>query len=498
MSKKLLAWIIIILGALFVAGVIVIILGGATEEAPPAPISTTTASGDLHITSQIEASWIGRDNPVQFWLQIENTGKSAIAALTLEPLDAPGFLPDGCDCQAPGVSCPVSEKTSTNPSANSSTAPLPSDSSTPMCSMLADSLAPGQKITVWIHLRSEEVHRSEILSAGISWKDAADHTSSVAAPVGPIAIRSRLDEWIQARVALFQGLALPLATFLLGGIFSVAKYYSDRADKEADDRRAQLTQTWNQMLPASHKLALGHYVPMSAALHEALDWLAKADPANASAPAAPVAGKGVPGAPATAPAAAPPWDEPKLKRAFYGLMLFESRVRNTTTKVRGFYFKDRTGEKIVSRCYLRYRETFYRKDSAEQIAVEKVRDLVPVDMDLKDFEAAWTNNKTLFDDLYAKFKAWTVKPDGYPVAKKILTALRAVLDYESNRPYEYWYGKRDRLSIEDGAEKMLRGDWSGITDTVEAAAFQKAVIAYLNENEKDPGAETEAPTEHKP
>lgn len=495
MSKKALFWIVGILGALVLAGIVVIIRGGAAEEPPPAAVSTTTASGDLHVISQIDASWVGKDTPVEFWLQVENTGKSAVTALTLEPLDAPGFSPDGCDCQAPGSSCPAN--TNANPPANSSVASRAasgsSDAST--CGLVADSLAPGQKITVWVHLRSEEVHRSEILSAGLAWKDAAGRPSSLAAPVGPISIRSSLDEWIEARVGLLQGLALPLTTFILGGIFSIAKYLSDRADKKADDdrasearianeRREQLTQTWNRMLPASHRLALRYYVPMSAAVHETLYWLAQAAPANrpVSAPSAATAATGA----AASPTA--PWDEAKLKRAFYGLMLFESRVRNTTTEVGGFYFKDRTGEKIVSRCYLRYRDTFYRQDSAEQEAVETVRDLCSVEMDLKAFNAKWAANQETFDGLWDKFKKWTTKPDGYPQAGKILTAFRAVLEYEANRPYEYWYGKRDRLYVEKEAEKMLREKWPGFSDPVEEENFRNAVIQYLDENEKEPPA----------
>lgn len=525
MSRKLLFCIVGVLGALVLAGIVVIILGGASEEPPPAATSATTASGDLHVTSQIDSSRVGKDASVEFWLQIENTGKSAITGLTLEPLDAPGFSPDGCDCQAPGSSCPVNETApaaanpnptpSANPAAPPPTSAFNSSgaSISPTCSLLADSLAPGQKIAVWVHLRSEEVHNSEILSAGLAWKDAAGHTSSIAAPVGPISIRSRLEKWIEARAALLQSLALPLAIFILGGIFSVAKYFSDRADKEADDKRAskaqaandrreQLTQTWNRMLPASHRLALRYYVPMSAAVYETLYWLHEADPANATAtatPAAPVDKSGSPAPAATTTDASKPpqWDEAKLKRAFYGLMLFEKRVRNTTVRAGGFYFKDRTGEKIVQRCYLRYRQSFYRKYSAEQEAVEKVRDLCTVNMDLKDFNAEWAASQTEFNAVWEKFKEWTTKSDGYPQAGKILTAFRAILDYEANRPYEYWYGKRDPLYIEAEAEKMLRGgDWSGLTDPVEAKAFQDAVVAYLNENKKQPPADPAAAAEN--
>ena len=490
MSKAALYWIVGVLSALFIAGLTVIILGGAAEEAPPAVLSMTTAAGDLHLSSQMAASWVREGEHTEFWLQVENTGKADITDVTLLPFEAPGFALDGCDCQSPGASCPASP----------SGAPTSASAALP-CSSLASKLAPGQKITVWIHLRAERVHPSEILSAGVGWKDAAKQQSSVAASVGPISIRSPLDQWIQARVGLLQGLALPLTTFLLGGIFSVAKYYSDRADKLADEqrehkahiadeRREQLTQTWNQMLPASHKLALGYYVPMSAAVHEALYWLAKADPANVPAPAVPATGTGVGTAAAVTPA--PQWDDNKRKRGFYGLMLFEARVRHTTVRVGGFYFKDRTGEKIVSRCYLRYRDTFYRQDSAEQEAVEKVRDLITVDMSLKDFNAAWTANQAVVDDAWNKFKAWTVKPDGYPKAALLLTAFRAVLEFESNRPYEYWYGRRDRLYVEKEAEKMLREKWPGFTDSAEADAFQAAVIRYLDTNEKEVPAENEA------
>ncbi len=307
MSKTTLTWILGILTALFIAGVTVIILGGATEEVPPVAQTSASAAGDLHLSSQMATAWVVQGERTEFWLQVENTGKASVTNLTLLPLDAPGFSADGCDCQAPGAACPASA-TGAAIATGAPSAAATAGTSAP-CSLLVSSLAPGQKITVWIRLRAETAHPSEILSTGVSWKDAAANLSSMAAPAGPVSIRTGLDEWIQARVALLQGLALPLTIFLLGGIFSVAKYFSDRSDKVADEKREQLTQiadekreqltqTWTQMLPASHKLALGYYIPMSAAVHETLSWLSQVKPPSppANLPADPAAPKPAPAA----------------------------------------------------------------------------------------------------------------------------------------------------------------------------------------------------------
>ncbi len=165
-------------------------------------------------------------------------------------------------------------------------------------------------------------------------------------------------------------------------------------------------------------------------------------------------------------------------------MLFEARVRKTTLCVGGFYFKNRIGEKIVSRCYLRYRQLFYRQDPEDQKLMEQVRDHVTANMDWKDFNVAWTANQAIFDKWWEKFQAWMANPNGYPVAVHFLSAFRSVLEYEVNRPYEYWYGEMQPLQIDAKADEAIRGDWPEITDPAERAVFRASVAAYLNANKK--------------
>lgn len=519
---------------LFLAGVGYIIFGGAVEETPSAVQGATTVAGDLHLSSQFAAPWALENNPATFWLQAENTGKSALTSVMLLPLDAPGFSVESYGCQSPGGACPVNAA----PSASAAATPATSAAAeTPSGILLADSLAPGQKITVWVHLRAQSEQHSEFLSPTVSWKmSATSPASTLAVPAGPVSVRSAHDEWILSRLGLLQGLALPLATFLIGGIFSAVKYYSDLANKAADEERAhtaqiadakreQLTQTWNQMLPASHKLALGFYMPLSSAVHETLYRMGEAAPkqsspapASASSPGAPLAAPAAvsvapsatanvpsatastPGAAGNIPAAAPPpidqWDDKDLRRAFYGLMLFESRIRKMNVRVGGFYFKNRGGEKIVSQCYVRYGQSFYRSSKDAQELMERVRDHVNSEADLSDFNAAWRRKQNLFNDFWTRFQKWVVDPEGYTAAAPILHAFRTVLDYEANRPYEYWYGSREPLEIDPKVETALRGDWLNITDENERKQFRDVVSEYLDENKKpNPPA---APASKKP
>jgi hypothetical protein len=73
--------------------------------------------------------------------------------------------------------------------------------------------------------------------------------------------------------------------------------------------------------------------------------------------------------------------------------------------------------------------------------------------DAADAEGA--KRKPLFADCLADFKAW-LGGKSFAGALTSLRIFRALLQYEVNRPYEYWYGSRETLELDDKAVDHLR------------------------------------------
>jgi hypothetical protein len=280
------------------------------------------------------------------------------------------------------------------------------------------------------------------------WDRDNQATSQVAIPLSSIEVRTATAEWLLSVRQFAKDFGLSLTLAVLGFLFTVwEKQRQDRqqaAEKEreveqraAEKEKEQVAQTWNMMIPVSHALNTEFYIKIQRAAGLLLKSVQQYDGAKAGSAEALT-----------------------LKRqAFYCWTLLRRHMRNLTEKS-GYYFKDRTGEALANLCGVSAVESFYA--SGNEAALNRLHRLlkhVALTETLADFlqkldDKEAEDRTRLFRDCLADFSDWMASAS-FPRALLSLRGLRAVLEYEVNRPYQYWYGSRERLQVDEATEAHL-------------------------------------------
>jgi hypothetical protein len=334
-------------------------------------------------------------------------------------------------------------------------------------------LAGGQSLSIWGELQPNRAHPPEVLFFVVRWSSDAAITSQIAVPLGRIEVRTATAAWLASirQFATDFGLSLTLA--VLGFLFTIwEKQRQNRqqaSEKEREDQqraaekeKEQVVQTWNMMLPISHALNTEYYIK----LQRAASLLVK----NAVRFGAAERGSG---------------EQLTLKRrAFYCWALLRRHIRHLTENS-GFYFKDRTGEALANLCGVRIAELF--QTGRNEAALQRLHGLmghVQLNETLAGFLHKLDDTAThglIFQECLSDFEDWMSSPS-FPPALLCLKGLRAVLEYEVNRPYQYWYGSRESLHIDATTKAYLLQ----LAQEVEAGeaerrGFKVAVERYLAE-----------------
>src|SRR5882724_9297898 len=113
----------------------------------------------------------------------------------------------------------------------------------------------------------------------------------------------------------------------------------------------------------------------------------------------------------------------------------------------GGYFKDRVGEQLVARCLENFRVLFLRQPDDAQIKWSVAVGVVDARAKLGPFNTTLhgsDGNSALLREAQRNFDLWLTSTDFGPALCN-LRAMRLVLAYEMNRPYQYWYGSCERL-----------------------------------------------------
>jgi hypothetical protein len=307
-------------------------------------------------------------------------------------------------------------------------------------------------------------------------------------------------------------LVLPLISGLLGGLIvalvqawlasrekrledhraALAKLgEEDRAAKSRrlDEERAHKTATWDMMLPQAHQLAMQHYVHMQSFVRGAISYLARYE--KASKPGGSL--------------------DPELNdlpiRAFLCLILFARRMQHSTDTVGGLYFKNRVAEEIVSRCYYAYRKLYFDRNIQARGAYEwilsrilptaRTSDLYekmhalsivgvgpPASSDPKVLEELQLGKA--IETAFQEFDTLLIQPVGDGLRAKIVSILEgfaAVMQFEMNRPYRYWYNQPSFLEISQNArtaiETLCENEPFGMGENW--VSFRKAARGYLQD-----------------
>ena len=161
-----------------------------------------------------------------------------------------------------------------------------------------------------------------------------------------------------------------------------------------------------------------------------------------------------------------PADSDLVKHALYYFLLVMRRFRSISDERGGFYFKDRTGEKISAQCVLEMFGLYLRevKDlgTNTSVVLDNIKPSVTLGQFVPVLDASLVGQGTgtpLLQALYqvhSEFYKWIPTKEFLDIVA-LLEAFSLILDFEMNRPYLYWYSQKQReiLKLDDGVKKTL-------------------------------------------
>jgi F0F1-type ATP synthase membrane subunit b/b' len=478
----------------------------------PLASPVTNAPGEVEITAGTSRSKVHVGKSVRFWLTIRNRTADAISNVTIAPAGLSEFkIVSGCWRAGSSESCVPPAQAGTH-------VPGQAVGKLPDEEVLLAELDAGQTVSIWGDLQSERRQEKQRSYLTMRWQTLGQKQSQLIVPMGELDAQDWLDTFTEvwaAFLGFFKDLALPILLAVLAYVFKkwedvreaerrnieaeredqrrkieadreVAHQkaewdrQTDRLQKEKDREaareqaekeketarhdaeklldqqrqqlereRQQLLQTWNNMLPISHEDATKYYMPLGSAVRSTLESFERC----------------LTGLDKVPPDL--PFGSPHTKHALYYFLVTMRRCRCIADERGGFYFKDRLGEKLTALCVEKLGALYIHDsdDAAEKTSEllggispqEKLGAFVPK---LNESLSKVTSNPPVKDTqfiVYQHFFAWLFTPE-FRESIPLLKALTAILDFEMNKPYEYWYPKdqKERLTSDSKIEKFLR------------------------------------------
>jgi len=330
------------------------------------------------------------------------------------------------------------------------------------CPVITSALKPSQTITAWGDLRAIEKHEKQNLNAIVGWTSSSKLGSQLVVSLGE---NLTLGSWgFPAFREIFKDFALPIVLVLLGIAYQVFEKKKADLRQEQDRKITQIAQTWNSMLPESYRLTTKYYLPVQASARAALQLLMIQQLENDKQNLTPLSDK-------------------DKRRTFFFMVLFERRMRHLLDKAGGFYFKNRVGEMLVIKCYESYRRLYYYGNDNTWRNLSRMLDCIDVNEKIASFSSKFDGNgdENIKDTLQAgwnDFLAWLGSENCKP-AISYLSGFTTVLEYEMNRPYEYWYGQPEKLILDSATESTLKSAGQEIEKESPYPGFSEQVNQYL-------------------
>lgn len=242
--------------------------------------------------------------------------------------------------------------------------------------------------------------------------------------------RWRADGWTGLSEKLILPALLPVIAFALQKLFEQREAEKKKAEDAARQAREQQANTWNAMLPRTHRMNQYGYLPILWAAGRVASYLDKR-----------------PDMPAAGPTDND-WD------LLFHILLLYGRHR----AIPGFYFKDRYGERLITICFDRWSKQLAAGISRDQrLALMDAVDAAGQLERINQFErmrttppakAALERCMTLWhSQLYTLDKAACIQT---------LSVLTEVMDLEINRPYLHWYGSEEKIDPSVGFIDSVR------------------------------------------
>ena len=480
--------------------------GAGGPAQPPKSAVPTVEAGEVLFNTGLSSKSTKEKERVGFWINIRNKTSVELSSLRLSQ------LPDNYELIK--VCLPAHTPACLTP-----------DEFNKLNRVFAPSLAPGHLVSLRGELQPKGTHKSELLNAVLEWSSpSAAQTLSITVALGENQVpgwSTRNAPWI---VEVLKGLAIPvtlaLITLLVNYLVKKRESKKERQEKERDAR----SETLKQMLLVIHKYAAKYYLPLSRAASRAVVALHEADAAL------------------TAKTQVQAMVEASTIKTLFYVLLVKRLMESTRNTIGGVYFKDLRGEQLAALCLGEFEkllgddtaplamtaqstcrtlktnstyESFHAQWMAadtpslpERIGILKAFDqwlankpaglaLPPDSKALVEHLKTWTAGDTNTsvpaitaadkETLWREFKNWLGDAATRQKAQEYLAAVSVVLDYESNRPYKYWYNNVAKLNPKFQIDATITLDVTAVfTGLVLKTDYTAAEINdYLSPTEKD-------------
>jgi hypothetical protein len=412
----------------------------------------------------VESNHVSYGERIPFWITIVNASDHEIQDLRLLSLHTPGFKP--ARSSAPGAKPASSCWTSTNPPMPSCIEGAPS---------LPATLKSGGAVTLWAELEATSPAGRYGLSAVFGWKNPGGERARKALLLGPVEVTYPLADSLfpitEKAYGAGKDFGLPFAvavlTFLLGVREQKNKKdeelaeqkrkrdealaeqrrkedldFAEKRHKEEqelaeqklrerqkldDERRAQIQQTWSLLLQKHLKDSQLHYLPISSKLTY-LRSRALRQP-------------------------------PELRECFYWLMAFMRRIKYTADGIGGIHLKSRLAEETFTSAWATFRDVV--EELLGKTKRSRALNLMRTNESMAEFEERFAaGSDPLFTDLEQEFARW-LSDTNEPFKNYLclIWLMQLVLEFETNRPFRYWYDKSlefPKKDLEDALEELRK------------------------------------------
>lgn len=319
---------------------------------------------------------------------------------------------------------------------------------------IASEVQAGSALAFWGTLRPDATHARRRISLVIEYSFTKTK-SAVAVPLGFNSVMTRSRAFWSKAYAVLKDWALPIVVALFGVLLKLVTDKREAKRLEQDRVKALRAETWKQMLPETHRLTTKYYMPMAYAA-ERVSLYCNRYAAGTS-------------------------DQEKTesaRRAYYGMLLLNRRIQEASETVGGLYFKNRTGEKIAITCVVKIREIYPGTEEQSLRTHDQAVQLIQFNERLDSFMQKLDNpaepaNAPVIAD-WTSFREFLCQAEAVKRVRTLCQIFEAVVTYESNRPYEYWYGVPDKMELADGLAGTILNLFSSDNDKNAAEAYLSA------------------------
>jgi hypothetical protein len=404
-------------------------------------VNPSSGDGDLRIDAWTNTTRVSAGGMLPFSIAIQNpSAKTAVRDVRFVAFDA-----------AEGFAVPTTGRDALCWSGKGEPKPIcvTADNLTAYPAQWPLIIDAGGGTTVATRLRAVGEPGRWSVTAVLAWTDPLHHISRrKGISLGPVVVESAFRKDLLLLVRAFQSYVKDLAWPVLALLFGFWVSQQDRrrtqereAEKTAADRRAQLDrdarasserqaqenramvqQTWTLMLPKSHQNNEKFYMPISHAsreIHRAFARIGK-----------------------------DPFAEDEC---FYDIWILHRIMTDFVRKAGGWYLKNRRGEEIVAsawRVILGWTKAVIAAQPNILRSARAIREEAVSKFPRRPTTFAYFQDTLSKVAPFPDLRRWFGKALADPAAANIMTVIELfefVIDFEINRAYVYWYGGESEM-----------------------------------------------------